>query len=392
MIKVINACTCELDNHEQAVQDILNQIDIKNGLLKNSVALLFCHLKFIETGIMEAVRKSLPFDVLGCTSMYFAMDAPEKMAAQSGAIMLTVTVLTSDDTEFATGMCDPLTPENADDRIHTLYRETAASLGGKPDLVFALLPTMFELTMDVMTASLYSACGGVPVFGTLALDLDLHIRTPKTMYQGTAYNDRMALLLFKGPVNPRFFHLCFPEKSVLDQDAVVTEANGSELISINNQPAQSFLQEIGLIRNSEHTDAIPLILHSSDGSKTEVVIVQGINDEGVLLCSRRISAGSILNIGAITADYVLDSARTFIQRVKEGYKDGAGLFILSCVLRAVVLGESAAAEVKLIQQELDNFPCTHLYLHSGGELCPKYGKSGEIVNQSFHYAIIACLI
>jgi len=46
--------------------------------------------------------------------------------------MLTVTVLTSDDTEFATGVCGPLTAENAEDSIRALYQETAASLSGKP--------------------------------------------------------------------------------------------------------------------------------------------------------------------------------------------------------------------------------------------------------------------
>jgi hypothetical protein len=39
MIKVLSACSYELDNPEKTAQDILNQIDIKNSLLKNSVAL-----------------------------------------------------------------------------------------------------------------------------------------------------------------------------------------------------------------------------------------------------------------------------------------------------------------------------------------------------------------
>jgi len=64
MIKMLNVYTQELDDPEKAVREILQPLDIKNSLLKNSAALLFCHVKFIETGVAQAVYKNLPFDVL----------------------------------------------------------------------------------------------------------------------------------------------------------------------------------------------------------------------------------------------------------------------------------------------------------------------------------------
>ncbi|MDR0456507.1 MAG: FIST C-terminal domain-containing protein [Treponema sp.] len=387
MIKVLTAYSYELDNPEKAVQDILNQINIKNNLLKNSVALLFCHVKFIEMGVMEAVCKSLPFDVLGCTSMYFALPS------QAGEMMLTVTVLTSDDTEFATGICEPLTAENAENCINTLYQKTASSLSGTPALVFAFPPTILNLTIDIMTAALDRACGGLPVFGTVALDAGVYIRSPKTIHNGAAYSDRMALLLFKGPVKPRFYFLRFPEKSSLSQDAVITSANGPELISINNKPAASFLKEVGLIQDDKNgfTQAIPLVIEDSNGANPEVVVVQNIDSKGTLICGRHVSVGGVLNIGAITEGHVFESAKTLIQDIRKN-EDGAGLFIISCFLRTVVLGSGAIAEVELIQRELGNYSGAYLYLNSGGELCPKYTNSGETVNQALQYAIIACQI
>jgi hypothetical protein len=385
MIKVLTSCTSELDSPEKAVQDILKQLDMKNNLLKNSVALLFCRSRFIEMGVMEVVCKSLPFDVLGCTSMYFAV--PD----QAGEIMLTVTVLTSDDTEFATGLCEPFTPENVDTCIAEAYQKTASALGGTPDLIFAFPPTILNLTIDIMSAALDRACGGVPFFGTVALDVDAYIRNPQTIYKGAAYSDRMGLLLFKGPVKPQFFILHFPEKSALAQDAVITAANGPQLISINNKPAAAFLQEVGLMQkdNDDYTQAIPLVIENTDGTDQEVVVVQDITPNGTLLCSRRVSVGGAINIGAITADYVLESARTLIRNIKE-HEGGTGLFIVSCFLRTIVLGEGAEPEVKLIQQELAGFSGTYLYLNSGGELCPKYKKSGETENQALQYTIVAC--
>jgi len=385
MIKVLTAYTYELDNPEKAVQDILNQIDIKNSLLKNSIALLFCHVQFIEMGVMEAVCKNLPFDVVGCTSMYFALPS------RSGEIMLTLTVLTSDDTEFAAGICEPLTVENAEDCINTLYQKTASSLGGTPALAFAFPPTMLNVTIDIMAAALDRASGGLPVFGTVALDMDVHIRSPRTIYNGAVYSDRMPLLLFKGPVQPRFFSLRFPEKLSLAQDAVITGASGPKLISINNKPAASFLREVGLLHDdkSAYTHAIPLVIEGSDGVNPEVVVVQDIDSQGTLICSKHVPVGGILNIGAITDDHILESAKTLIQEIKQD-EGGAGIFIFSCLLRSVALGGGAAAEVELIQRELSGYPGSYLYLNSGGELCPQYVKPGKTANQALQYAIIAC--
>jgi hypothetical protein len=388
MIKVLTAYTYELDNPEKAAQDILNQIDMKNSLLRNSAALLFCHAQFIEMGVTEAVCKSLPFDVVGCTSMYLALPSC------AGEIILTVTVLTSDDTEFAVGICEPLNTENAEDRISALYQKTASSLGGTPALAFAFPPTMLNLTIDVMTAALDRASGGLPIFGTVALDMHVHIRNPKTIYKGAAYSDRMVLLLFRGPIKPRFFFLRFPEKSSLAQDAVITGASGPNLISINNKPATSFLKEVGLIQDNKngYTHAIPLVIEDSNGKNPEVVVVQDIDSQGTLICSRHISVGGILNIGAITEDHVLESAKTLIQDIKkyEGEEGGTELFIFSCFLRTVVLGGGAAAEVEMIQRELGSYPGSYLYLNSGGELCPMYKKTGKTANQALQYAIIAC--
>jgi hypothetical protein len=374
-----------MDSPERAIHDILKQLDMENNLLKNSVALLFCRSQFIEMGVMEEVCKNLPFDVLGCTSMYFAV--PE----QAGELMLTVTVLTSDDTEFATGFCEPLSPGNVDTCINAVYQKTASALGGTPDFMFAFPPTMMNPTIDMMSAALDRASGGLPVFGAVALDSDVYIRNPQTIYKGAAYSNRLGLLLFKGPVKPQFFFLPFPEKSTLAQDAVITGADGSHLISINNKSAVSFLQEVGLMQEgkNDYTQAIPLVIEDSDGGNPEVVVVQNITSEETLMCSRRVPVGGILNIGAITADHVLESARTLVQDIKE-QEVGTGLFIVSCFLRSIVLGEGAVAEVKLIQQELAGFQNTYLYLNSGGELCPRYRSSGDTENQALQYAIVAC--
>jgi hypothetical protein len=416
MIKLLNAYTQALDDSEKAVREILEPLDIKNSLLKNSVALLFCHVKFIETGAAEAVYKSLPFDVLGFTTQYFGlpMTAGAPTAADTpaveGGVFLTVTILTSDDIDFTVGISDPLNEGNVGECVQELYRRAASAPGAPPSgppsgsptesptLAFAFLPTMLSVPGDVMAASLDLACGGIPIFGTLALDIQTSIRCPKTIFKayGQAagesgdFSDRIALLLFRGSVKPRFFHSSFPKKSILSLDAVITEASGSRIISINNKPALSFIKDLGFLSNSMRDNFIvyPLVVEYPNNG-TQVVVVQGIDPEGHLLCSMNVQTGGILNIGAITADAVLESAKSMAQDLKKD-GGGTGFIMFSCFLRNVVLGGSSQAEFELICKELGGYTGSCLFLNSGGELCPGYTENGELVNRFHQYALIAC--
>jgi hypothetical protein len=404
MIKMFNLCTQELNDPEKAVREILEPLGIKNNLLKNSVAMLFCHSKFIETGIAEAVYKSLPFDVLGCTSQYFGLPAMAGTPAVAGTpviegeIILTVTVLTSADVDFSVGISGRLNEDNVEECIHELYRRTVSSFEEPPSLVFAFPPTMTSVPGDVMTSALDRACAGIPIFGSVALDISNHIQHPRTIFKAStgsavlngAFNDRMALLLLRGSVKPRFFYSSFPEKSILPWDAVITKAAGHRIISINNRPALSFIRELGFFQNDTNGGILlyPLVVEYPN-NETSVVVLQDIDAEGQLLCGMNVKSGGILNIGAITADAVLESARVMAQSLKKD-ESGKSFLMFSCFLRNVVLGGSSQAEFELVRQELGGYSGSWLFINSGGELCPGYTENGKTVNRFHEYALIAC--
>jgi hypothetical protein len=402
MLKILNAYTQELDDPEKAVREILESLDIKNSLLKNSVALLFCHAQFIETGVAEAVYKSLPFDVLGCTSQYFGLPAIEGAPIIEGGTILTVTILTSDDIDFAAGISGSLNEKNVEECVHDLYRRTVSSHGESPSLAFAFPPTMTNVSADVMAVVLDRVCGGIPIFGSVALDIHNYTRQPKTIFKAAgqaagqasgesgAFSDRIVLLLFRGRVKPRFFHSSFPEKSMLPWDAVITEAAGNRIISINNRPALSFIKDLGFFSDGMHDSLLvyPLVVEYPN-KDTHVVVLQSIGPEGQLICSMNVKAGGILNIGAVTADSVFESAKSMAQDLKKD-DNGTGFIMFSCFLRNVVLGGNSQAEFELVCKELDSYTGSWLFLNSGGELCPGYTENGELVNRFHQYALIAC--
>jgi len=305
-----------------------------------------------------------------------------------------VTILTSDEIGFTTGVSGALNEKNVEECVHDLYRRAASLPGESTSMAFAFPPTITSVPGDAMAAALYSACGEVPVFGSLALDINTHIEHPKTIFKASgesgAFNDRMALLLFRGPVKPRFFHSSFPEKSILSWDAVITEAEGNRIISINNSPALSFMKNQGFFTNDIHDRFLiyPLVVEYPN-NEINVVVLQDISPEGQLLCSRKVRTGGILNMGTVTADTVLESARAMAQDLKDD-KSGRGFIMFSCFLRNVALGGSSQAEFELVCKELGGCPDSWLFINSGGEICPGYTEKGELENRFHQYALIAC--
>jgi hypothetical protein len=382
MIKMLTAHTFEIDDTDAAVREIREQLDSQGGLLKNTVGLLFCYLDFIKSGTVEAVSKALPFDTLGCTTLGAA--APGVI----GDTILTLTVLTSDDVEFHGGLSEPLT-EDEESRVTKTYRETAAALHSPPSLILILIPSLYNLAGDMVVGVLDRESQGVPVFGTGALDADTKIRTPKTIYQGKAYSDRMPILLFSGNLSPRFFIDSVWQHNIHTQKALVTQAEGNRMITVNNIPAAEYMRKIGLI-TEERLDILfvfPLAIDSG-GDLPNLFVIYTVNDDGSLTCSANIPSGCTIQIGSPGSGEVVNTAKNITDAVKKG--DGDAALIFSCVSRSIIL-TNLQDEMETIRNELqDSAP--YMFIYSGGEICPVCNGKQEALNRYHNYAIIACVL
>jgi hypothetical protein len=383
MVKMLTAHTFEIDDADTAVLEIQEQLRSQGGLLKNSVGILFCYLDFIKAGTVEAVSKALPFDTLGCTTLGAA--APGFM----GDIILTLTVFTSDDVEFHGGLSDSLM-EEAEDRVAKTYREAAEPLHTPPSLILIFIPSLYNLAGDMVVGVLDRESRGVPIFGTGALDVDTKIRTPKTIYRGKAYSDRMPVLLFSGNLNPRFFIDSVWQHNIHTQKALVTSAEGNRMITVNNIPAAEYMRKIGLI-TEERMDMLfvfPLAIDSG-GGLPNLFIIYGINDDGSLNCSANTPSGSILHIGSPGSGEVVNTAKNITGAVKEA--NGTAALIFSCFSRSVIL-TNPRDEMEAIQEDLRDSSSPYMLAYSGGEICPVYNEKQEAVNQYHNYYIFACVL
>ena len=105
MIDMYVARTSEIDEIEAAIDEIKEQIDL-SALKKNSGGIIFCHIDFVESGVVMELCNILPFDVIGMTSMVGAS------CDSYGLYDLTLTILTSDEVEFKAGMSDAINKGN----------------------------------------------------------------------------------------------------------------------------------------------------------------------------------------------------------------------------------------------------------------------------------------
>jgi hypothetical protein len=383
MVKMLTAHTFEIDDPETAVREILGQVNVHN-LLRNSVGLLFCYLDFIASGVVAAVCKALPFEVMGCTTLGAA--APGMM----GDSVFALTVLTSDDVTFAPGLSEPL-GEDEEGRISRCYRETAKV---PPSLILVFTPSLYNLAGDTVVGVLNRESRGVPVFGTGALDADTKIRTPKTIYGGTAYGDRMPLLLFSGNLIPQFCMNSVWKYGVHSQKALVTSAEGNRMITVNSIPAAVYMKKLGLITEERLDMLFVFPLAIDTGAGLRLCIIYEINKDGSLTCSANIPSGSTLRIGSPGSAEVLKTAKEITCAAKEagaGRTGQTALLIFSCFSRSIIQA-NPHDEMEMIRGELDDAGTPYVFAYSGGEICPVYDGTGALVNQYHNYAIISCLL
>jgi hypothetical protein len=380
---MLTAHTFEVDDADAAVSEILAQLDLPHNLKKNAVGLVFCYLDFIKSGVVEALKRALSFEVVGSTTHGAAMPGIV------GDIILTLTVLTSDDVEFRPGLSAPLTGDE-ENRITRCYRDTAASLQSPPSLILVLTPSLYNLAGDTVVGVLDRESRGVPVFGAGALDADTKIRTPKTIYGGTAYADRMPILLFAGNLKPRFFLDSVWEHDVHTQRALVTAAEGNRMISVNHIPAAAYLKKVGLV-SEERMDMLfvfPLGI-KTDGGESKLCIIYGINKDGSVTCSANIPSGCTLSIGSPGSGEVCKTAEQITANLKQE-EGGEAALIFSCFSRSVVLA-NPHDEMEAVWREMEHSSLPYLFIYAGGEICPGVNKERKTVNRYHNYTIISCL-
>ncbi|MDR2447923.1 MAG: FIST C-terminal domain-containing protein [Treponema sp.] len=385
MMKTMTAFTFEIDDPDAAAAEILEQIDTTE-LREHSLGVLTCYTDFIDSGAVRTICAALPFDVIGMTT------AGTAAQATAGEMGLGLLVLTSDDTDFITGMAE-LIGKDIDDSICKAYRETCAKRSDRPVMMLAFVPYIDDLGGEAIAVSLNKASGEIPIFGSLAIDSSADFSLNGSVYNGEYHKNSVIFALFYGDLRPSFFVTSFAEDKMQKQRGVITKSKDNILMEVNNMPVLDYLQSIG-IQKQEGAWTVanfPFVIDYNDGTKPVARSIYLVTKEGYAACGGNVPENATLSIGGIDYSDVIRTTRETLEQVLKKNDGNSCLLMFSCLTRYFALEAHTTAEMDVIRNTLVDFPA-YIFGYSGGEICPVYTEKGATVNRFHNCTFIACLL
>ncbi|MCL1875366.1 MAG: FIST C-terminal domain-containing protein [Synergistaceae bacterium] len=384
MISMYTARTSEIDEIDDAISEIKSQIDF-SALKKNSGGIIFCHIDFIESGVVKAICEALPFNIIGMTSMVGADEHGY------GLYDLTLTVLTSDEVSFEVGMTNGINHDNYIEEIDNLYKDIRCKVNSDPAMIFTFMPYMREVAGYQVVEAMDKSCHGIPMWGSITNNIDFNYETVQTICNGKFLPTGVAMMFLNGPVEPKFIVSSIPEHNISDNRAIITKSEGAILREINGMPVLEYLANIGLIITKENITTTPIMVYYEHSQKPVALGFYTLFDDGSVLTGGEMPVGASIAVGSINAEGIFESAEDGLVRILD-LKDRQATLLLPCVTRYIMLAPDQESELRLINEKLRDSGLPFMMGYSGGEICPMLGQDGKMHNRFHNYTFCACVL
>ena len=384
MITMHTARTSEIDEISEAIDEIKRQIDF-SALKKNSGGLLFCHIDFIESGVVAALCEELPFNVIGMTSMASADERGY------GLYDLTLTVLTSDEVGFEVGMTNNIDRDNFTHESEKLYKRVRGKVADDPSLIVTFMPYVRDISGYEVLAAMDKSCNGLPMWGSITYNLDYAYETVQTICNGKALPAGIALMFLNGPIEPKFIVSSIPERNITTNRAVITSSDGVIVRKINDLSVLDYLADMGLTVARENINTTPIMVYYDDAEEAVALAFYTLLDDGSVLAGGELPTGTPISIGSIDAHGIFESSEAGLNRILE-LQDRQATLLLPCVTRYIMLAPDQERELRLITKRLAAAGRPFMMGYSGGEICPMPGTDGQLYNRFHNYSFCACIL
>jgi hypothetical protein len=386
MIKMLTAFTEEIDDVEAAVSELLEQLDLDRRRLAHSLGIIHCFSDFVDSGVVKALSGKLPFDSLGSTTI------SASSSSGIGQMGLSVTVLTSDDVRFISGVSAPIAG-SVDAPLTELYGRITAGLSEKPAMLMPFIPFLLDAGGDEFIEKLDALSGGIPAFGTLSISNESDYSRSYTFYNGESYPAAMALAVLAGGAAPEFLSVSVNEENILKQKAVITGVERNILKTINNMPAVQYLESIGVVKNGDVVGllAMPFVIYLEDGSMLIRACIGGTGADGALVLCGAVPLNSTIALATMGFEDVINSTERKVTEARAA-AGGRGMLMYSCAGRNWALGMQILAEHEKIRACLGEGSAPYHFVYSGGEIFPSRLSSGRVVNHLQNDSLIICIL
>lgn len=385
MITMLTAFTEEVDDEQVALKEILEQLDLEHNLKKNSVAIVMFHAEFVDTGVVQYVTKQLPIDAVGCTTIYAATPEGDE------AMVLSVSVLTSDEASFSVGSCAPVTVEDGQD-FRKSYSDMISSRDGEtPKMMVQFVPQisiLLELTLNAMQ----EINADIPIFGTVAIDNSPGFVESCAVLNGEITKESINMLAIWGDVKAKFFVETLPEIKTQKFKAKITKSEYNVLKEANGIRLVDYFSSIGLSKDDINAGnlAIPFMIGFNDGTPSVARGINFINDEGYAVSSGLLPEGGTIAVSALDEEVVLDTTDKIFDDILQDTAPKA-ILAFPCVTRYyMLLADRQDREVALMRNKIGSSAPYHI-AYSGGEICPMRNTEGKLINKFHNFSLAVCV-
>ena len=383
MIKSYTALTSEIDDVELAVSEIVTQLDPEKNCLKSTIAVITCYHEFATSGIVAALYKKLGFPIIGTTTTAISTNRG------FGQLDFSILMITSDDVIF-TAACSQSLIDGLEEPFDHMYKSALVGHTETPKLIISAAPLMLSYAGDNYVETLDKVTGGVPNFGTLAIDNTAEYLDSYVIFNDKVGRDFYSIVVASGNIHPKFLYASFSPEYVLAQTAIITKTDGNILKEIDGSPVIKYMEKIGLAGDGKVNDilhSIPFILdYAGEGVPVSRVLLSW-SDEGFGVCGGLMPEHTRFNIGMWDKSDVLGTTMRTIESILQN-ENISTLLLYSCLARSYALGAEILSETETVNKAVaDKTP--YIFGYSGGEICPVRDTSDS---NSFHNnTVIACV-
>ncbi|MCL2046015.1 MAG: hypothetical protein FWG88_06480 [Oscillospiraceae bacterium] len=381
MIKSYSAFTSEVDDVQLAVSEIITQLEPEKNCLDSTVGIVTCYHEFATEKIVAELYKKLGFPIIGTTTTAISTNSG------FGQLDLSILMITSDDVVF-TAVCSDSLDDGLDKPFEIMYKKAVQGHNETPKLIISAAPLMLKFAGDQYVEALNKISGGVPNFGTLAIDNTSDYRHSYVMFNDKIERNIYAIILASGNIQPKFLYASFSPEYIHTQSSVITKSEGNLLQEVDGFPLINYMENIGLAENGKVSDvlhSIPFILdYTGEGIPVSRVLLSW-SKEGYGVCGGLMPMGTKFSLGTWDKDDVLGTTIRTLESIMEN-ESLSTLILHSCVARSYSLGTELLAETEKVNELLVDLP--YIFSYAGGEICPI--NDSENTNSFHNNTIIAC--
>ncbi len=379
------AHTFEIDDSKDAVQDIMDALPLAELQGKSVMGFMTTHADAIESGVVAAICAALPFDIIGKTCFASCGHGEADIA------LLTLTVLASDTLRFATAVSRPL-GHDYQDALGDACAQIQEKLGESPALTIMCAPFSRTINGQDITSHLSTLWENTPIFGGLAADHTSEPEGAYVIYNGQHESESVALLCMAGPVKARFAFTSLRPDTLQRHKAIITASEGNTVFAVNDMPVMNYVYSLGLSSDELQGagSVIPFLVDYNDGTALVAREVLSVTPEKHLQFGANMPVGSSIYLALQTPEEVLNTAEELLYEIEKHKEHIAGILVVGCAGRSVILGGEPLAEASKALLILDKSLSYH-QVYSRGEVCPVYLPSGKIENRFHNFTFSVCM-